>query len=319
LYTAIVGDLDENRAGLRRAGNRRRRAAITLVFAVTILALGRPARADDDEDARLAMRRGVAAFGRGDAEQAIIEYESAKRLAPAANAPYRYAAEALASLGRWPEAVTNLEGYLAKNPAVSDASEVRERIAKIRAEHFAAHARIVADAPDAVMTVDGEAKGPPAVIDLAPGKHRIEVTAPGRIAAAQDVTLIGDREATFVFALTTDPGPPQVPVVPPTERPRDAGPWQTIGWASAGVGVATLVTTFIVDAAVLGPKLSDYRDAADRGDVGARALHDDASSLRSGVVVGYVVGIVLTLAGTGLVLLAPKAAPTAVLRHFVRR
>src|SRR3954454_18426042 len=100
--------------------------------AALAIALASGNAAADDDEALAAMRRGVAAFGRGDAEEALREYESAKRAAPVANMPYRYAAEALVSLHRYRDAVESLEGYLAKKPDVGDADEVRAQIARLR-------------------------------------------------------------------------------------------------------------------------------------------------------------------------------------------
>jgi tetratricopeptide (TPR) repeat protein len=273
------------------------------------------ARADDEEEARAAMRRGVAAFGRGEAEAALGEYETAKRLAPRANAPYRYAAEALLSLGRYEQAVQNLEAYLAKSPGVSDASEVKEKIAKIKAEHYPAKLRVKTETPDATVRVDDEPKGPPGTIELPPGKHRVEVRAPGHLAATQDVTLVGEQEKEVVFTLEPQP-PERPPAEPPpyrmpVEPPESRSPWRTVGWIGVGVGAATIVTSAVLDVAVLGPKIGDYRAAADREDVRARDLHDEASSLRTGVLVGYVAGAVVAAGGAALVVLAPSSSRTA--------
>jgi tetratricopeptide (TPR) repeat protein len=230
-----------------------------VLAAMAFVCFAGTARADDEDDARAAMRRGVAAFGRGDANAALAEYEQAKKLAPNANAPYRYAAEALGALGRWPEAVTNLETYIAKNPSVSDAGEVRERIAKIKAEHYPARVRITANEADAVLKIDGETKGPVAAapIELPPGKHRIEVTAPNKVAPAQDVVLVGDQDSSIAFALADEPPVKPTFEPPPIVVPPPPGPWKTIGWIGVGVGAATIVTMVIVAAAVLGPKIDD--------------------------------------------------------------
>jgi tetratricopeptide (TPR) repeat protein len=294
----------------------RARTLANIVVCAFVLHAG-AAHAGDEDDARAAMRRGVAAFGRGEAEVALVEYDTAKRLVPDANAPYRYAAEALGSLGRWPEAVTNLETYLAKNPGVRDAAEVRERITKIRAEHFPGRLRVLADADGATVIVDGEPKGPVGVLDLAAGRHRVEVAAPGTKTAVQEVTVIGDRDSTVELTLVVEPPPldPGAPVAAPSPSPDRlppaVSPWRTVGWVTAGVGVATLLTTTIVDAAVLGPKVSDYRSAADHGDTTARGLRDDAQGLQTGVVVGYVVGSVLALGGLAVAVFAPTSTGTS--------
>ncbi|HSO31953.1 MAG TPA: hypothetical protein VLT33_05540 [Labilithrix sp.] len=289
----------------------RRRAARTALWAaaatVAVAAWSAPARADDEEDARAAMMRGVAAFGRGQAEAALGEYETAKKLAPRANAPYRYAAEALVALGRYPEAVDNLEAYLRKNPSVSDAGEVREKIARLKADFYPARLRIDVDAPGATVRIDDQAKGPPGLLEIAPGRHRIEVRAPGRASAAQDVVLVGDRDATLSFTLRPEEEAP--PIAPPVAAPvvtYAPTPWPTLGWIGVGVGGAALVTGVILDVAVLGPKVDDYRAAAASGDVAARDLRDSASALQTATLVTYVAGGVIGAGGAALLLFAPK-------------
>jgi len=273
---------------------------------IAILACPSVAWADAEDDARSAMRRGVSAFGRGDAEAALAEYEAAKRLVPTANAPYRYAAEALSSLGRWPEAVKNLEAYLAMSPGVSDGADVADRIARIKAEHYPSHVRIVADADGALVSVDGDDRGAPGSLDLPPGRHRIAVRAPSRASAAQEVTLVGDRDATLVFALPPAPPPKSAASEPPAPEPPASPRWRTAGAITFGVGAATFVTALVLDLALVGPAVSDYRAAADRADPAARDLRDDASSLQTAVLVTYVASAVLTLAGGSAFLLAPR-------------
>jgi tetratricopeptide (TPR) repeat protein len=298
-------------------------AAIAAAVFATLSVAPSSARADDEDEARAAMHRGVAAFGRGEADVALREYELAKRLAPAANAPYRYAAEALLALGRHRDAVENLETYLAKNPSVSDASEVRARIATIRAEHFPARVRITVDAPDAVVDIDEQRRGPPATFELAPGKHRVAVSAPGRATTSQDVTLVGDAETAMVISLPIeaprpDPVGPGPAIGPGGEDRGDGGiPWKTVGWVTLGVSAATLLTTTIVDAAVLGPKITDYEAASNRGDPSARELRSDAEGLKTGVLVSYVVGGILAASGASLVLFAPRDTRAAAVRPWV--
>lgn len=290
-------------------------AALSLVLAAVVT---RPALADDEDEARAAMRRGVAAVARGEAELALVEYETAKRLVPEANVPYRYAADALAMLGRWEEAVANLEGYLAKNPDVSDAADVKARVAKIRAEHFPARLRVDVSAPDAEVIVDGaRVVAPPAedggqagAITLSPGKHRVEVRAPGWSPESREVDLVGERETTLAFVLVAaQRTAPAVDARASTHTPRTDGgrTMRKAGWVTLGVSAALVATAFVLDVAALGPAASDYRSAADRGDSSARALRDDALSLRTGTAITYGAGFTLAAAGAVLLLLAPRS------------
>ncbi len=290
--------------------------ARTSVFLGTLLATllaTAVAVASDEDDARDAMRRGVAAFARGDATTALAEYEAAKKLAPAANAPYRYAAEALASLGRWKEVVENLEQYIAKNPSVSDAEEMRARIAKVKAEHYPGRLRVESTAPGARVTIDAVDKGLlPGAFELPAGKHHVAVTADGKKEEARDVDVVGESEQSVSFELGDLPPPtPSTGEGLAPGTPAGSSPLKTIGWVGIGVGAATFLTALVLDGAVLGPKISDYRAAADRGDPTARDLHGSVKGLQAGVLVTYVVGAVIGIAG-GMTLLA---APTVGKNH----
>lgn len=288
-----------------------RARTIAVMLAIALVATATTARADDDEDARAAMRRGVAAFGRGEAETALEEYETAKRLVPHANAPYLYAAEALVALARYKEAVDNLERYLAKSPDVSDADDVRSRIARIKAEHYLGRVKIISNVEDATVELDGDPRGTARDLEMKPGKHRVELRAPRRVPVSQEIEVIGDRDATLVYSLAEEPRiePPPPPQPPPVPA---ASPWRMAGYVATGVGATTLLVTFIVDAAALGPKIADYRDAAGRGDPSARSLHDDAVGLRNGAIAGYAIGGVLTAAGLGVVLFGPRTTTVAI-------
>lgn len=290
--------------------SRRRSLTVALAACAIALSLTTPASADDEDEARAAMRRGVAAFARGEADKALEEYETAKRLVPQANAPYLYAAEALVALGRYQEAVANLDRYLAKNPGVSDADDVRGRIAKIKADHYAGRVRINVNADDATVLVDGEDRGVVRTLEAKPGHHRLELRASGREPVVQEVEVVGDRDTSVVVSLpllrTAEPSLP-APVTS-TERPT---PWPAVGWVTVGVGATTFLVALVVDAAALGPAITDYRDAASRGDPSARALLDDATSLRTLSVAGYVAGAVLAAGGLGVVLFAPRSSKVA--------
>jgi tetratricopeptide (TPR) repeat protein len=284
------------------------RAGLCAVAAALVVACwSAPGRADDEADARAAMMRGIAAFGRGQADVAIAEYETAKKLAPDANAPYRYAAEAFVALGRYREAVDNLEAYLRKNASVSDAQEVRAKIVTIKASFYPARLVVRADAPGAAVRIDDEAKGPPGAIEIQPGKHHVEVRAPGYASATQEIVLVGDRDATLVLTLNpAEAKGPTQPVAPSRTNPTEPTPWQTIGWLGVGVGGAAVVTGIVLDLAVLGPKIAAYDAAAANGDPAARDLRDSANGLQTATLATYLAGGVLAAAGAALLLFAPK-------------
>jgi tetratricopeptide (TPR) repeat protein len=291
-----------------------RRIGLSWLVVALALSAASVASASDADDARAAVRRGLAAMSQGDAEAALAEYESAKRLAPDANAPWFYAADALDKLGRWRDAATNLETYLAKDPSVSDAADVKARIATLRAQHFPARVRIVVDAPGAELLVDGEPRDAAATLELPPGPHRFEARAPGRELRTTERHLVGDTEVTVELVLLLLPPTAQEPP-PPLQRQPDArspSVWRPVGFATAGVGAAALVATLIVDVAALGPKVQDFRSAANRFDPSARDLRSEAEELRTLTVVGYAAGSVLLAGGLVLALFAPKTVTRAV-------
>jgi tetratricopeptide (TPR) repeat protein len=267
------------------------------------------ARAEEDEDkAQAAMRRGVAAFGRGEAEAALEAYEEAKQYAPRANLPYLYAAEALAKLERYPEAIANLEQYLAKKPDVSDAAEVRERILRLRHERLPGRVRLSANV-DAKIAIDGASRPEalPAVLTLPPGKHIVAWTAEGYEPVSQEVLVTGDEE-TSVAAVLAERREAQKPTPAP---PRVDPVWETVGWATLGTGAAGIGLAFVLDVTALRSKKDAFEAAANRGDGNALALQDEARSLRTGVTATYIAGGVLTAAGITVLLLSPREKKTS--------
>src|SRR5262249_18522237 len=159
----------------------------------------------------------------------------------------------------------SFETYLAKDPTVSDAAEVKERINHLRAERFPARLLVsVENVSDASVWIDGVSKGAPGMYELSPGAHQVEVRAPTHAPARQEVTLVGDTQQDIKLSPQKDE--PAATAVPPAPTVRSSV-WRTIGWISAGTGAAALATSAVLDLAVLGPKINDYGDAVDRGDV----------------------------------------------------
>lgn len=289
------------------------RAALALAALLLGIACARDAFADDAEEARAAMRRGMAALEQGAPEQALQDFEAAKRLVPAANAPWFFSGQALLALGRWREAVTSLETYLAKDPSVSDGEAVRAKIASVRAEHFPARLDVRVDAPGAELEIDGAPVGAPRAHEVSPGAHRLVARAPGRIAVTQSLDVVGDADVVVTFALPPSTAAPLVRAAPSSAPSPAASPWRTVGWAALGAGAVGLGTTLLVDGLVLGDAISDYRAAQRARSSDAASLRSDAEGLQTGVVIGYVASSAIALAGGLLVLLAgrPTSEPRA--------
>ncbi|HVH46620.1 MAG TPA: hypothetical protein VM925_29970 [Labilithrix sp.] len=291
-----------------------RTAARACGCAVALLLHSGAARADDAEAARAAMRRGLEALERNEATTALAEYETAKRLVPGANAPYYFAANALEMLGRWREAKENLETYLAKDPNVSDAAQVQERIARIRATQLPARLLVrVTGSEEAEVFVDGSSKGRPGTIELSAGSHHVEARAPSRVTAAQEVVLVGDAETSITLSLVPAPVEKAPDVTLSVEPRSPSHGWRTAGWITAGVGTATLATSFLLDALVLGPKIDQYNAASAHADPAARGLRSEVESLQTVLLTTYVAGAVVAAGGLALILFAPH--PSSVRGH----
>ncbi len=287
---------------------------IGFVLAASLaVASARPAvaRADEPADAasreteaRQAMQRGINLYGRGDAQGALAEYERAKALVPDANLPYRYAAEALLTLGRTEEAIANLEGYLKQNPNVSDAEAVRSKIAALREKLAPGHVRVRSNAAGAKVRVDGgPAQDLPANLELAPGPHMLSAEHPAFRPSERMVMVVGGKSTDVVVTLEASPSPP-----PPA---RETSPWPTVGLVAAAAGGAALGTALVLDLTVLRARFDDVEHAAARNDAGLVAYQDDARTTRTAVQVTYVVGIGLLAAGLGLFFFAPKTTARA--------
>lgn len=261
----------------------------------------RHAPPSEEAEAREAMQRGILLFGRGDAEGALREYERAMRLVPAANLPYRYAAEAKLSLGRVREAIADLRTYLEKNPQVSDATAVAARIAELEARASRGDLAISATVAGATASVDHEAKVPlPHTMALTAGDHVVVVERSGYVTVEQRVRVTAGTRDTLVVSL-----------VPVTERaaPTPEAPvrtaWPVVGITALALGGATLLAGGLVDATALGAKRDELARAADAGDPRLVDLQDEARSLRTGVQVTYAVGLVTAVAGAAVWLFAP--------------
>lgn len=265
-----------------------------------------PAALSPEAEAREAMQTGIALFGRGDAEGALREYERAKRLVPAANQPYRYAAEALASLGRFREATDNLRTYLEKNPTVSDAEAVRKRIVELEAKASRGDLALRSTVVGARARVDDqETYELPHEFSLGAGEHTVTVEREGYVRLEQRVQVTAGKRAELLVSLVREATKlPDVPK-PETRRERVGTIWPIVGGVGLGVGAATVIAGLIVDATALGTKLDAVDAAARVGDPGLLDVQSEARGLRTGVQVTYVAGLVTLVAGVAVLLLAP--------------
>lgn len=277
----------------------RRLARLVAAVAIALAPATAAADAAEEAEAREAMQRGIALFGKGDAEGAIREYERAMQLVPTANVPYRYSAEAKASLGRLREAIADLEAYLAKNPQVSDAAAVRARIAELEARATRGELALSATVDGATARVDdAPAVALPVDLALAAGEHVVVVEKGGYFTVRQSVTIVSGKRDRLVVAISPRPAPP--PPAPRAAAP--ASPWPTVGLAGVAVGGAALAVGGILDVTALGDRFDAVDRAANSGDPRLTEIQDDARTLRTVVQITYGAGLAVVIAGAALYL-----------------
>jgi len=212
---------------------------------VALAAIAAPARAGNEEDARSAMVRGVAALAANQPEAALDEFERAIQLVPEAPVPYRYAGEALERLERWPDAVARYRRYLEIWPAASDAGDVRARIARIEAAHLQGVVAVRC-LTGATVEIDGVSIGvtPLEPVQLPSGEHRVQISAAGYVPWRSTVTVNAGAEVAVTCKLAALPptGPPLRVVEKTTPaRRRPSRPWYRRPWVwavAAGSAVA---------------------------------------------------------------------------------
>jgi tetratricopeptide (TPR) repeat protein len=271
-----------------------------------------------ETEAKAAMKRGLAAFARRDAEAALAEYRKAQRLVPDANLPHRYAAEALVELERYEEAIQEYDTYLRIKPDVSDAAEIRRRMESARAK-IDGTIELSSSPPGASVFVDGNATmagiTPLKGLKLRRGPHTIVLQLSGR----RDVGLspvVRGGEALALAANFAEPLP--AAAVPHDAPPRPAETSKTrttLGWIALGAGGAVLGAALVVDTVVLSSKLDAFEEKRRVDDPTAGEALSDAKSLQIGAIVGYAAGA--SLAATGLVLVLWPRTTTAPLKGSV--
>jgi hypothetical protein len=297
-----------------------RRFAVLAIFVAVLgtSSIAGAGESDAEVEARAAMKRGLAAFAKRDAETALAEYRKAEALVPDANLPHRYAAEALVELERYEEAIKEYEQYLAIKPDVSDAGEVRGRIEAAR-DKIDGTINLTSSPAGADVFVDGASQRagvtPLAALKLRRGQHSIVVRLPGR----RDIVLSPTVKGGTTMALAADFGGLGAARVEdgPTEKPppKKSSP-RTVGWIVLGGGVTILAASFAVDAFVLSPLYDDFDRKRKEGDPTALDTKNDVTTLQTTLAIGYGVGAVATIAGAAIVLW-PRSSPSSARMRIV--
>lgn len=282
----------------------------------------KPAPAPDKKTkdaARKAYSEAEKAYAAGDYSAAYAGYSRANELIPSAHAAY-WAAKSLDQGGKTEDAIRGYETLLA-DPGSSKIGEEKlndahTRLATLKAGQVG-EVTVSSAAAGATLAVDGVPQpGPlPAVLKLAPGPHKISLTAPGFDAKEMDLQVQAGTKVTQVVDLQAHAAPPPPPPAPLPEVAAPAAPppppekhskvpaYVTLGIAAGGAVVGT----------IFGVKALQSKSDFDKTPTTGSA--DDTE--RNALIADMAFGVAVTLGVTGIVLLtssddgtdaAPKAA-----------
>jgi hypothetical protein len=281
--------------------------------------------------ARKAYEDGMKKLDAKDYAGALVDFKRADELLPAAAAKHKIGLS-YDGLGQVPEAIAAFEAFLAvANPEKQQEQidQATRRVGELK--QTPGSVRLASDPADASVEIDGQAQMgvTPMDLKLAPGTHKVRVSAPGyqpveqeiEIKAAQqspDLTLTLTRqEATPVAPpIATAPPAPVAPApAPAAEEKSNLPAYVVLGLAGAGAVVGGI---FGVKA--LGDKSDfDKNPTTDRAD----------AAERNALIADMAFGVAVTLGVTGTVLLlsgksspqqkglAPKQTKTMQLTPFV--
>ncbi|HXJ22707.1 MAG TPA: PEGA domain-containing protein [Polyangia bacterium] len=226
-----------------------------------VLALTRPAMADDAREADKLIRHGVELRKAHDDESAAREFQKAYDLthSPRAAGQLGLAEQAL---GRWEDAEHHVaeaihaadDPWVAKNRAALD-----EAMGTIQA-HLG-RVEVIGDPPGADVSVNGRDVGKLPLSDavrVSAGEVDIEVHVPGYVGAQRNVTIVGGQYQKVIIHLVKEappaaeprPGNPEAPPAP--TRSPDSGPAEgptttrlALKWGAAGLAGASLITGIV--------------------------------------------------------------------------
>ena len=294
--------------------------AATKAPASTAMPADKPAPPPDKKTkdaARKAYGEGEKAYAANDFAAAYTGYAKANELIPSSHAQY-WAAKSLDQGGRSDEAIKGYEALLA-DPGSSKIGEeklgdARTRLATLKAAQLG-EVTVSTAAAGAILLVDGTPQpGPlPTTLKLAPGPHKLTLTAEGFDAKEVDLQVQAgtkvEQNVELQQHVVPPPPPPPVPEVapappppPPPEKHSKVPAYVTLGIATGGAIVGTIFGVKALQAK------SDY-------DSDPTTKHADDTE-RNALIADMAFGVAVTLGVTGIVLLtssddapeAPKAA-----------
>jgi hypothetical protein len=272
--------------------------------------------------ARKAYGEGEKAYAANDFAGAYAAFSKALQLIPTPAAAY-WAAKSLDQQGKTDDAIKAYEALLA-DPNVGHLgdekmSDAQTRVATLKASQVG-EVTVTSAALGAQLAVDGVTQtGPlPIVLKLAPGPHKLTLTAPSFDAKDVDLDVKAgtktDQRVDLVQHVVQAPEPPPVPEIAlapvpppsPTETHSKVPAFVTLGIAAGG---AVLGTVFGVQA---------LHSKSDFNSNPTTQSADDTE--RNALIADMAFGVAVTLGVTGIVLLtssddATSAAPKAAQLH----
>jgi hypothetical protein len=269
------------------------RGLFAIAGLAVFMATARTAIASPVTLAAAAFREGEAATARGDYATAARHFDDAHALAPHF-APLLNAAIAWEKAGNPEIAADRLQSLLAL-PEVPPGKvlDARSRLSEL--ENAVVTVEVRGPIGARVAVAHRSAADVPFTVHLAPGRHETET----RVAGTRVVGSVEGAAGTRVILDVTPVAPLVPPVLPPTERARDAGP-NPIAFGALGVGAAGLAAGVTFGALGLSARGRLADDPSD-----ARA-HGDALRFRTFANIAYGVGALGIGAGVALVVFGPR-------------
>ncbi len=295
------------------------RRLTSLVTAACLALSSAPAFAQAADDAKTAIeqfRTAQKAFDDGEFDKALEAAKAAYAQTKSPNA-HLYVARSLRGLGRLEDAYREMKATL------DEATELAQSEKKYVPTRDAAAAElalldkkvgkiVVALAnppPGATVELNGkplpsEALGVP--LPVMPGKIEVRASAPGMKDEQRELRIAAGATETIAIALSED-GTAEPPPPPPKPEPEKSSgtPWRTVGFVSAGVGVAGLAV-FAVAGSMAKSKFNQLEDECGGTRCSDPKYADTVDSgKRSQTIanVGLVVGAVGIVAGGALIVL----------------
>jgi hypothetical protein len=261
-------------------------------------------------------RRGTQLVEAGKLQDAVDAFRDALQREPASVGARLDLADCYEKIGSpasaWREYVL-AEAYARK---ASDAREAMARSSAAGLEVRLFVVRLVGSAPPAMeVHVDGDPIAPEIVsrgsFALAPGRHRVELTEPGKRPISEDIagSAGGTRALTILFE--DEPAPPP-PTPEPSGAPGRGSAQRTWGLVLGGVGLVGAGVGGVFGGLALSKRStleSESRDAS----VGSARFYSDrsnADTLAAVSTVGFIAGGVALAAGIALVATAPSGHAT---------